>query len=98
MQFFCLYTALAIVRTLNSFKFNLVGVQQILESGCTTVMYAPMLCVLFLGARMRAIQLSQGQTLKYNLPQPWVQSAMVVTSYAVVLQVVLVFLLDFWSV
>merc|ERR1719378_1626148 len=49
------------------------GVQAILESACTTVTYAPMLCVLFLGTRMRAIQLSQGETEKYNLPQPWVQ-------------------------
>ena len=38
--------------------------------------YAPMLCVLFIGTRMRAIQLTQGETEKYKLPQPWVQGAM----------------------
>jgi len=94
LQYFFLYTALAILRTLTSFQCgkNLVGVQQILESACSTVTYAPMLCVLFLGARMRAIQLTQGQTEKYHLPQPWVQTAMIVTSYAVVAQVVLVLL------
>jgi hypothetical protein len=97
LQYFLLYTALAIVQTLNSFKFQLEGVQQILESGCTTVTYAPMLCVLFLGARMRAIQLSQGETEKYQLPQPWVQSAMVVASSALVAQVVLVLLVGFMS-
>jgi len=96
-QYFLLYTILAIVQTLNSFKFRLEGLQQVLESGCTTVTYAPMLCVLFLGVRMRAIQLSQGETEKYNLPQPWVQKAMVVASSAIFLQVVLVLLVGFCS-
>merc|ERR1719482_367881 len=90
LQYFCVYTALAIVRTLNSFRFQLVGVQQILETGCTTVTYAPMLCVLFLGVRMRAIQLTQGETEKYKLPQPWVQSCMYICTYCVLAQVVLV--------
>jgi hypothetical protein len=49
-----------------------------------------MLSVLFLGARMRAIQLSQGHTEKYKLPQPWVQQAMFVCTYAVLAQVLLV--------
>jgi len=98
LQYFGLYTASVIIRTLISFKFgNLVGIQQILEVGCTTVTYAPMLCVLFLGARMRAIQLSQGHTEKYNLPQPWVQTSMVVATSAVIAQVVLVLLVGFMS-
>jgi len=61
------------------------------------VTYAPMLCVLFLGARMRAIQLSQGETEKYQLPQPWVQTSMIVASTAVLAQVVLVVLLGILS-
>merc|ERR1712216_41156 len=44
---------------------------------------------------MRAIQLSQGHTEKYNLPQPWVQRAMVISSGAVVAQVVLVLVVGF---
>jgi len=97
LQYFCVYTALAIVRTLNSFGFQMVGIQQILESGCTTVTYAPMLCVLFLGTRMRAIQLSQGETEKYQLPQPWVQKAMVIASTAVSAQVILVLLVGVFT-
>jgi len=109
LQYFCLYTALVIVRTalsLNPHKFAngeqqlsiyLAGVQRILETACTTVTYAPMLCVLFLGVRMRAIQLSQGQTEKHNLPQPWVQTSMKITSCAVVAQVALVLLVSVMS-
>merc|ERR1740138_1683163 len=96
-QYFGLFTALAIVRTLINFKFDLKGVASIIETGCTTVTYAPMLCVLFLGSRMRAIQLAQGETEKYQLPQPWVQNAMIVASTALVAQVVLVLLVGFMS-
>ena len=46
--------------------------------------------VLFLGARMRAIQLSQGETKYYELPQPWAQRAMYWATYAVLAQVLLV--------
>ena len=49
-----------------------------------------MLSVLFLGARMRAIQLSQGETENYELPQPWAQRAMYWATYAVLAQVLLV--------
>jgi hypothetical protein len=96
-QYFGLFTALAIVRTLISFKFDLAGVCKIIETGCTTVTYAPMLCVLFLGSRMRAIQLAQGETDKFELPQSWVQQSMYVCTVAVLLQVVLVLLVGIIS-
>merc|ERR1719265_2705927 len=64
-----------------------------METAATTVTYAPMLAVLFLGVRMRAIQLSQGQTEKYQLPQPWVQQAMYICTYAVLAQVILVLIM-----
>merc|ERR1719378_855400 len=73
------------------------GLQKIIETACTTVTFAPMLSVLFLGTRMRAIQLTQGETEKYKLPQPWVQSAMFICTYAVLLQVVLVLLVPIFT-
>merc|ERR1719321_545164 len=94
MQYFVIYTCLAIVRTVNEFDaFAFIGVQKILETACTTVTYAPMLSVLFLGARMRAIQLTQGETEKYKLPQPWAQTAMFCCVYAVLGQVIIVLLI-----
>jgi len=56
-----------------------------------------MLSVLFLGARMRAIQLTQGETEKYKLPQPWVQMAMFSTIYAVLAQVILVLIIPVFT-
>merc|ERR1719191_198099 len=91
IQYFAVYTALAVLRTANQFHANrFLGLQQVCETAAMTVTYAPMLCVLFLGTRMRAIQLSQGETEKYDLPQPFVKTAMQVCAWAVLAQVLLV--------
>merc|ERR1719420_2464975 len=98
IQYFAIYTLLAIVRTANQFTgHSMLGFQKIMETAATTVTYAPMLSVLFLGVRMRAIQLSQGQTEKYKLPQPWVQSAMYICTYAVLIQVILVLIVPIFT-
>merc|ERR1719386_301419 len=98
IQYFIIYTVLAIVRTANQFTgHSMLGVQKIMETACTTVTYTPMLSVLFLGVRMRAIQLSQGQTEKYALPQPWVQQAMYICTYAVLAQVILVLMMPIFT-
>merc|ERR1719191_2154739 len=98
IQYFVIYTLLAIIRTTNQFTgHRFLGAQKIMETGATTVTYAPMLSVLFLGVRMRAIQLSQGQTEKYQLPQPWVQQAMYTCTYAVLAQVILVLMMPIFT-
>jgi hypothetical protein len=91
VQFFLIYTCLAVIRTVNQFSSDaFAGAQKVFEAASTTVNSAPMLCVLFLAARMRAIQLTQGETEKYHLPQPWVQKAMYIASYCVMAQLGLV--------
>jgi len=98
IQYFLIYTLLAGLRTANQFTgHRFLGLQKIMETGATTVTYAPMLAVLFLGVRMRAIQLSQGQTEKYQLPQPWVQQAMFIATYCVLAQVILVLLMPIFT-
>merc|ERR1719364_65618 len=102
VQYFAIYTALAVCRTLAQFTGGGSGggffsLMKIMEMAATTVTYAPMLSVLFLGVRMRAIQLSQGQTEKYKLPQPWVQQAMYICTYAVLAQVILVLMMPVFT-
>merc|ERR1719364_54677 len=102
VQYFAIYTALAVCRTLAQFTGGGSGggffsLMKIMEMAATTVTYAPMLSVLFLGVRMRAIQLSQGQTEKYQLPQPWVQQAMYMCTYAVLAQVILVLMMPVFT-
>ena len=55
---------------------------QALKSACDTVIYAPMLCVLFLGTRMRALQITQGK----GDPPMFAQIAMQVCTWAVLIQ------------
>jgi len=92
IQYFIVYTALAVVRTYNEL-FNtaqLTFAPKILSAACTTVNYAPMLSVLFLGTRMRALQLSGGDPDAYDLPQPWVKMAMQACAWSVLVQTLMV--------
>jgi len=92
IQYFVGYTALAVVRTYNELNnaAPLTFAPKILEAACTTVNYAPMLSVLFLGTRMRALQLSGGNPDAYDLPQPWVKNAMQCCAWSVLIQTLMV--------
>jgi len=93
VQYFLIYTAVVIVRTyndLNGVKHSSSPMLATLQAATGTVAYAPMLCVLFLGTRMRALQLSEGDPDKYDLPQPFVKTAMFCCAYAVLGQTLLV--------
>jgi hypothetical protein len=94
-QYFTIYAMLALVRTALSFKSEVQGLCSILEACCTTLTYAPMLCILFLGIRLRAIQLTNGDTVSNDLPQEFVQKAMKSCVWAVQIQVSLVGLIGF---
>merc|ERR1719327_2514201 len=97
-QYFLIYTVLVVVRAWRSMSgdpssWDNSSVVQALEATQNTVNYVPMLCVLFLATRMRAIQLTAGHTERYGLPQWWVQVAMQVCTFAVLgqLLVILIF-------
>jgi len=59
---------------------------QILTVAKNTVTFVPMLCVVMLGARMRALQLSHGK----GNPQAWVQTCMKMAAFATLLQLAMV--------
>merc|ERR1719460_812600 len=90
IQYFVVYTALAIVRTYNELykEAPLKTSLSILQVACTTVNYAPMLCVLFLGTRMRALQLSGGKPDDHGLPQDWVKMCMQACAWSVLVQMI----------
>merc|ERR1719388_289911 len=82
IQYFVVYTALALARTAAKsmgVKYGSTPIQDILKTATFTVNYAPMLAVLFLGCRMRVTWLTQG---KGNPPE-YVQAAMYCSTYAV---------------
>jgi hypothetical protein len=59
-----------------------------MEAAKGTVQFAPMLSVLFLGLRMRALQI----TAQKGQPQKWAQDGMFLATYAVLVQMIMVFL------
>lgn len=102
-QYFVVYTGVALFRTLNQLQVHpYFGMpwsifQRLFESAASTVNYCPMLCVLFLGCRMRAEQLTNKDTEKYHLPDEDTQFAMTLAAYAVLVQVALVLLMPVFT-
>merc|ERR1719393_95668 len=68
-QYFAVYTVLMLVKSVAGKGGNEEPslLYKTLEAATATVNYAPMLCILFISVRMRAIQLTQGETKKYEL-------------------------------
>merc|ERR1719171_2176035 len=98
IQYFILYSALAFVRSFCELTGSqLPTITTTLNAACMTVNYAPMLSVLFLGTRMRAVQLSGGEPDKYHLPQPYVKTAMWLCVCAVQIQTLVVLALPIVS-
>jgi len=89
LQYMIVYTALALCRMgadAWGLKYDNLPIQKILVTATLTVNYAPMLAVLFLGCRMRVLQLTKG---KGNPPE-WVQLNMYFCTYSVLLMTLIV--------
>jgi hypothetical protein len=65
--------------------------QQVLAAAMPTLQFVPMLSVLFVAVRMRALQLDPAE----GAPQTWVQDAMVMTTWAMLVQTVVALALPF---
>merc|ERR1719451_180282 len=95
VQYFFIYLALFICITIKQFSPSLkvlgflIGV---FEAGQKTVMFAPMLSMLFIGARMRALQLTKatdGTIPTTAGPQTWVQDGMFLATWSVLVQLIM---------
>merc|ERR1719201_2328872 len=89
-QYFFIYALLWIFYTIEDFVPNLMGdmmfsVRDAIESAKSTVQFAPMLCILFIATRMRALQITQNR----GAPQGWVQDGMYLASWSVMIQFVM---------
>merc|ERR550537_1004884 len=84
-QYFLIYLLLWIfftVEDLSSGRFELAAAKEAIESAKSTVQFAPMLSILFVATRMRALQMTQNQ----GAPQGWVQDGMYLASWSVLIQ------------
>merc|ERR1719388_16439 len=97
VQFFFVYLMYWLFVTTRHFTSRLNGILDIaiptLDSAKATVMFCPMLSILFVGLRMRALQITDQK----GQPQGWAQEAMYLCTYAIMIQVFMVLLLPLFT-
>jgi len=96
MQYIIIYTALGICRTVLDFqgvKHDESAVATALKHGAETMFYAPMVCMMLIGFRMRVLQLTKGQ----GAPQEWVQFCMHSVTYAILANTLMVMLVPLFT-
>mmetsp|Transcript_19791 Transcript_19791/g.48093 ORF Transcript_19791/g.48093 Transcript_19791/m.48093 type:complete len:648 (+) Transcript_19791:88-2031(+) len=87
--YFILFAALAAARSAQRISGR-GGTAKALEAAVGAVDLAPMLCLVFLAVRIRALQLSQGRPSLYHLPPDWVHFSMWICVLMLVARVALV--------
>jgi hypothetical protein len=88
MQFFLVYFFVAFARTVSELRGHRTHFEEVMVDATHTVNMAPMLCILFLSARMRALQIDP----VHGHPQEWAQSCFYMCSYALFVQSLLAIL------
>merc|ERR1719191_2699909 len=89
VQFFVIYLGVAIIKTITEFVGSiefLTKLQGLATMAKYTVNFAPMLAILFIGARMRALQMDP----KNGAPQWWAQYCFYLCTYSVMVQAIMV--------
>merc|ERR1719352_121453 len=82
-QFFFVYIGIWTLMTIKEFtKFEWEILTNTIESMVGTVAYCPMLSILFVGTRMRALLITNNK----GAPQGWVQDGMYMATWAVLIQ------------
>merc|ERR1719174_3223940 len=93
-QYFFCYILLWIFITVEDFiDIDLAFIKDAIETAKTTVQFAPMLCVLFIATRMRALQISKNK----GAPQGWAQDGMYLASWALLIQFLMCLLLPLFT-
>jgi len=96
IQYMTVFTALGIWRSYLDFRgmpYDSSQVQKALKSGSETMFYAPMVCLMFVGFRMRVLQLTKGT----GNPQDWVRNSMLAVTYSILANTLLVMIIPFVS-
>jgi hypothetical protein len=82
-QFFCLYAAVQFSRTFSQFSgVKMSAFENAMLTATKAMNFAPMLAILFIGARMRALQMDPIN----GSPQKWAQNCFYMCTYAVLAQ------------
>merc|ERR1719263_879593 len=83
VQYFTVYLGLWICQTAKDFlAMQLTKTTQLMENCKLTIGFCPMLAILFVGTRMRALLITNNR----GAPQGWVQDGMYMATWAVLIQ------------
>merc|ERR1719446_1717536 len=96
IQYMVIYTALGITRTVLDFQgkdHKQSDMAIALKQASETMFYAPMVCMMFVGFRMRVLQLTKGT----GNPQDWVRFAMQAVTYSILANTLLVLLVPLFT-
>merc|ERR1719284_496190 len=94
VQFFTVYLLLWVAQTCKDFLgMELPRVTQLMENAKGTIQFCPMLAILFVGTRMRALMITNNK----GSPQGWVQDGMYMATWAVLIQFLMVLLVGIAS-
>merc|ERR1719171_464917 len=92
VQFFIVYTIIWIGITVKEFTgWEWHFITNAMENAKGTIAFCPMLSILFVATRMRAMQLTQWR----GAPQGWAQDGMYMATWAIMLQFLMVLLIPF---
>jgi hypothetical protein len=94
MQYFGVYLAIQVVQTRVTFQGTSLETRKlsgILQLATNTVNFAPLISILFIGARIRALQIDP----KFGAPQPWAQNCFYLCAYSVLAQLSLVIVVPY---
>merc|ERR1719240_507517 len=93
-QYFLIYTLLWVFITVEDFtSFDLSSAKDAIESAKSTVQFAPMLSVLFIATRMRALQMTDNK----GAPQGWVQDGMYLATWSILIQFMMCLIMPFFT-
>merc|ERR1719409_1762147 len=82
-QFFLVYGGIQVCKTVDDWlSFKMENLNKALDGATNSMFFAPMLAVLFIGARMRALQMDPVN----GVPQKWAQNCFFMCTYALTLQ------------
>jgi hypothetical protein len=98
-QFFFVYLMLWVFVTIKQFTSSMDGFLNIaiptMDSARATVQFCPMLSILFVGVRMRALQIRPAS--EGGAPQGWAQEGMFLCTYSLLIQVLMVMILPLFT-
>jgi len=90
VQYFTVYFFIWVCLTINElFGIKMKLLQNTMENAIGTIAFCPMLAILFVGTRMRALRLTNNR----GAPQGWVQDGMYCATWAILIQFFMVLLI-----